>query len=69
MKEINILKFELFKIKMSRLTKMVEYICPKCGKVFTQRSHYNKHLNRKTPCDKDKKKFDEVVKELSLIHI
>tara|TARA_B100001094_G_C18184956_1_gene803188 strand:- start:2329 stop:3849 length:1521 start_codon:yes stop_codon:yes gene_type:complete len=48
---------------MSRITKMVEYICPKCGKVFTQRSHYNKHLNRKTPCDKGKKKFDEVVKE------
>ena len=29
---------------------MVNYICEKCGRSFKQKSHYNMHLKRKTPC-------------------
>lgn len=29
-----------------------KYICEKCGKTFNQKSHYDKHLQRKTPCKK-----------------
>jgi DNA (cytosine-5)-methyltransferase 1 len=29
---------------------LVHYNCEKCGKDFTQKGNYNKHLNRKTPC-------------------
>jgi DNA (cytosine-5)-methyltransferase 1 len=31
---------------------MVKYICEKCGKEFKQKSHYDSHQKRKTPCDK-----------------
>jgi len=32
---------------------MVNYICPKCNKVFKQKSHYVEHTeNKKYPCDK-----------------
>jgi DNA (cytosine-5)-methyltransferase 1 len=34
---------------------MVNYTCEKCGKEFTQKSHYKKHLHRKTPCINEKK--------------
>ena len=36
---------------MFNITKMVEYSCQACGKVFKQKCHYEKHLQRKTPCD------------------
>jgi|SaaInlV_165m_DNA_2_1040747.scaffolds.fasta_scaffold293858_1 hypothetical protein len=29
---------------------MTKYICDKCGKEFSQKSHYNQHQNRKYPC-------------------
>ena len=29
------------------------YTCNKCNKIFTQISHYKKHLERKNPCDKN----------------
>ena len=29
---------------------MVFYSCKKCGKEFSQRGHYNKHMNKKLPC-------------------
>lgn len=29
---------------------MVKYICEKCGKEFTQKGHYTKHINKKNPC-------------------
>jgi DNA adenine methylase len=29
---------------------MVKYTCVQCGKEFTQKSRYNTHLSRKTPC-------------------
>jgi hypothetical protein len=32
---------------------MVNYICPKCNKVFNRKSSYDNHtLNKKNPCDK-----------------
>ena len=27
-----------------------KYTCTKCGKGFSQKSHYNQHMNRKNPC-------------------
>ena len=35
---------------------MVLHTCDKCNKTFKQKSSYTRHLKRKTPCDKDKKK-------------
>ena len=32
---------------------MVNYSCKTCQKVFTQKGHYNSHINRKRPCKKD----------------
>ena len=32
---------------------MGKYICKRCGEEFNQKSHYDKHMNRKRPC-KDK---------------
>ena len=29
---------------------MVKYNCEKCGKEFTNKSNYNAHTKRKTPC-------------------
>ena len=31
--------------------KMVDYKCKKCNKIFDQKSHYEVHINRKTPCE------------------
>jgi len=47
-----------------------EYSCEKCGRTFTQKGHYLKHLQRKTPCKPiDNKvinqKVQEKIKELS----
>jgi len=33
---------------------MVEYKCNKCNKIFRRKSHYDYHINRKTPCKNDK---------------
>jgi len=30
---------------------MVKYSCEKCGETFTQKGHYENHLNRIFPCD------------------
>ena len=30
--------------------KMVNYSCAKCGKTFSQKGHYNRHINKKHPC-------------------
>lgn len=32
---------------------MGKFRCPKCGKEFSQKSHYTQHLNRKNPCVHD----------------
>ena len=30
---------------------MVKYSCDRCGKGFSQKSHYDSHNRRKTPCE------------------
>lgn len=46
---------------------MAKYSCEKCAKSFSQKSHYDKHLTRKTPCeiqtDKIKTLIDKAVEE------
>ena len=45
---------------------MVNYCCEKCGKDFSQKSHYTKHMNRKNPCvieSKIKEIIDKAVDE------
>ena len=46
---------------------MVKYGCERCGKEFSQKSHYDSHKKRKTPCenntDKIKLLIDKAVEE------
>ena len=46
---------------------MVKYGCERCGKEFSQKSHYDSHKRRKTPCvnnaDKIKQLVDKAVEE------
>jgi len=46
---------------------MVKYSCERCGKEFSQKSHYDSHNRRKTPCennaDKIKTLVDKAVEE------
>ena len=46
---------------------MVKYSCKRCGKEFSQKSHYDSHNRRKTPCvnnaDKIKALVDKAVEE------
>jgi DNA (cytosine-5)-methyltransferase 1 len=46
---------------------MVKYSCERCGKEFSQKSHYDSHNRRKTPCennaDKMKALVDKAVEE------
>ena len=48
---------------------MVEYNCDKCGKEFKQKSLYEKHCARKTPCDRKEpvKELDNTVVVESLV--
>ena len=47
--------------------KIIKYRCERCGKEFSQKSHYNSHNRRKTPCennaDKNKALIDNAVEE------
>jgi len=49
------------------IMKMVKYSCERCLKEFSQKSHYNSHKRRKTPCqntaDKMKLLVDKAVEE------
>ena len=38
---------------------MVKYSCEKCGKDFSQKGHYTKHMARKNPCI-----FENKIKEI-----
>ena len=38
---------------------MVEYKCNKCNKIFGRKSHYDYHINRKTPCKKSKEERNQ----------
>ena len=46
---------------------MVKYSCERCGKEFSQKSHYDSHNRRKAPCennaDKIKALVDKAVEE------
>jgi hypothetical protein len=35
---------------------MVKYSCERCGKEFSQKSHYDSHNRRKTPCENNTEK-------------
>jgi DNA (cytosine-5)-methyltransferase 1 len=40
---------------------MVKYSCERCGKDFSQKSHYDSHNRRKTPCDNNADKIKQLV--------
>ena len=40
---------------------MVNYSCERCGKEFSQKSHYDSHKKRKTPCKNNADKIKELV--------
>jgi DNA adenine methylase len=40
---------------------MVKYSCERCGKGFSQKSHYNSHNKRKTPCENNADKIKTLV--------
>jgi len=40
---------------------MPKYTCEQCLKEFSQKSHFNKHQNKKLPCQDNKGKIEEVV--------
>ena len=42
---------------------MVKYKCNNCAKEFPQKSHYNVHLKRKTPCENNAEKIKALVDE------
>lgn len=43
---------------------MPVYICERCLKEFSQKSHFSKHLERKNPCQNNKGKIEEVVEKM-----
>jgi DNA (cytosine-5)-methyltransferase 1 len=44
---------------------MTIYICEKCGKEFSQKSYYDSHKNRKTPCENKNDKIKQTVNKLT----
>jgi len=40
---------------------MVKYSCERCGKEFSQKSHYDSHNRRKTPCENNADKLKALV--------
>ena len=40
---------------------MVKYSCERCGKRFSQKSHYDSHNRRKTPCENNTDKIKAIV--------
>ena len=43
---------------------MTTYICKCCLKEFSQKFHYDKHQNKKKPCQNNKEKIEEVVENI-----
>ena len=43
---------------------MTKYTCECCLKEFSQKSHYDKHQNKKNPCQENKGKIEEVVENI-----
>jgi uncharacterized C2H2 Zn-finger protein len=46
---------------------MANFKCPKCDKVFTRKLHFDNHINRKTPCIKEKEETTDLSSELNEI--
>lgn len=42
---------------------MVKYGCTKCGKEFSQKSHYDRHVNKKIPCIQENK-LEEIINKV-----
>ena len=42
---------------------MPKYTCKRCLKEFSQKSHFDKHLKRKRPCQNNKEKLELIVEE------
>lgn len=42
---------------------MVEYGCERCGKIFKQKGHYTRHMNRKNPCQNVNNCMKSIVKD------
>jgi len=42
---------------------MVKYSCEKCGKEFSQKSHYDTHMKKKRPCINNADKIKELVEK------
>ena len=40
------------------------YTCERCLKEFSQKSHYNKHKIKKFPCQNNKGKIEQVIKDI-----
>ena len=43
---------------------MPKYTCERCLKEFSQKSHFDKHQNKKIPCQDNKGKIEEVVENI-----
>ena len=43
------------------MSNLVKYSCDKCFKTFSQKSHYNQHLNRKKMCNIQTDKIQELI--------
>ena len=43
---------------------MPKYTCERCLKVFSQKSHYDKHQNKKIQCQNNKEKIEEIVENI-----
>ena len=43
---------------------MGKYSCENCGKEFTQKSHYESHKRRKTPCESSVNKIAELEQQI-----
>jgi len=43
---------------------MPKYICERCLKEFSQKSHYNTHQNKKIPCQDNNKQIEDVVENI-----
>ena len=43
---------------------MGKYSCENCGREFTQKSHYDSHKRRKTPCESSANKIKQLEDEI-----
>ena len=48
---------------------MVKYSCERCGKEFAQKSHYDSHNIRKTPCENNADKIKQLLDKYNLHRI